>query len=127
MFHAYLPEHNYTGKQMKYHDNKYIFSLCCGWDKNLFDAINTEGDNINVSLNKDDEDKKFVVVTVENCNNNSFKNWIKQAENYDSAITSYNSYIMYFEVPDDQQDKFEEIWNTLYPSPQSENRWCLLL
>ena len=127
MFHVYVPNHNYTPKQMKYHDNKNIFSLCCGWDSTLFDAINVEGDNINVSLTEDDEDTKFVVVTLENCNNNSFKNWIKQAQSYDSAETLNNTYIMYFKVSDDQHDKFEEIWNKLHPPPPSENRWCLLL
>ncbi|MEX0598180.1 MAG: hypothetical protein WD512_16955 [Candidatus Paceibacterota bacterium] len=139
MFLAYAPEHGYTPEQMKNHDNCYILSLCSYWGdddrsgRSLYDHIYGSGDNLEISLVRD-EDKKLVAVKLENCTNNSFKNWIKYGEeSYAYAKEDGTTYTLFFNVHPNQYDRFDTIYNKLYPPPPSSlpesvmNTWCILL
>lgn len=128
MFHVYTPENWPTPGQAKDHDNKYIFSLCSR-DSHLLDCIYPEGENLVISLDKRADDKRLVAVKLDNCNNDSFKKWIKYNESYDSDKVEGITYTMYFKVPVEKYDEFDDAWNILYKpkTPESISSYCMLL
>jgi hypothetical protein len=131
MFHVYTPENMPTSlKQQKDNDNWYLFSLCTTYNTSLLGCIYPEGENLVVSLVKNDE-KRLVAVHIDNCINDSFKKWIKRNGNakYDSDKTEGITYTMFFTVPEENYEKFDNAWKLLY-EPDTENNsncYCLLL